>query len=202
MTTRTLHPLAADYLDHLRRSAARLPRSRRTELVAEIAEHISDAIEPEASDAEALTVLDRLGDPEEIVEAEQPRPTAIVDPRGTQEWAAIFLLLFGGFFAGIGWLAGLIFLWGSRAWTTRDKWIGTLLIPGGLAGSLFAFVMILPPTGPYGCVKSAGGPVDCNDGPSLGTSIFHVGLVAFTVLAPLVTTAYLVRRAGTRANRP
>jgi hypothetical protein len=32
----------------------------------------------------------------------------------------------------IGWFAGLIVLWSSRAWTTRDEWIGGLIIPGGL----------------------------------------------------------------------
>jgi hypothetical protein len=36
----------------------------------------------------------------------------------------------------VGWFAGLIVLWSSRAWTTRDEWIGGgLIIPGGLATS-------------------------------------------------------------------
>jgi len=176
--------------------------SRRNELVGEIAEHLSEAIEPDASDVDALTVLDRLGDPEEIVEAEQPRPTAVVDPRGTQESAAILLLLFGGFVFGFGWIAGLIFLWGSRAWTTRDKWIGTLVIPGGLAGSLFVIVMIGVTVGGAGtCVTSASGAVHCTSGPGSGASILHVALVVIVVLAPLVTTAYLVRRAKHSANR-
>ena len=43
-------------------------------------------------------------------------------PRRTTKWAAIILLLFGGFIFGVGWLAGLILLWSSRAWTTREKW--------------------------------------------------------------------------------
>ena len=34
---------------------------------------MSEAIEPGASDAQALTVLDKLGDPEAIIAAEMPR---------------------------------------------------------------------------------------------------------------------------------
>jgi hypothetical protein len=32
----------------------------------------------------------------------------------------------------IGWSVGLILLWASDAWTTRQKLLGTLVIPGGL----------------------------------------------------------------------
>ena len=59
--------------------------------------------------------------------------------RGTREWAAIFLLLFGGFALGIGWVVGLVLLWSSRAWSTLDKLVGTFVLPGGLAGSYVAF---------------------------------------------------------------
>lgn len=202
MTTSTPHPLALRYLEDLRRSAARLPRGRRDELVAEITEHLAEAIESDASDAEVLTVLDRLGDPEEIVEAEQPRPAEPAEPPGTREAAAIFLLLLGGFIAGVGWLVGLIFLWGSRCWTTRDKWIGTLVIPGGLAGSWFVFIMTaLPATGAGTCVSSAGGTVHCTHGAGLATNVLHVAPIVIAVLAPFVTAAYLVRRARRHANQ-
>ena len=88
------------------------------------------------SDAQALTVLDKLGEPEAIIAAETPLPDEFRNRRGTREWAAIILLLLGGFILGVGWFAGLILLWTSRAWTTREKWIGTLVIPGGLATSV------------------------------------------------------------------
>src|SRR5581483_12463668 len=42
MTTTTLHPLAADYLDRLERAARRLPRGERRELVEEISAHLSE----------------------------------------------------------------------------------------------------------------------------------------------------------------
>lgn len=201
MTTRTVHPLASDYLDDLRRAGTRLPRGRRNELVDEIAEHLADAIEPGASDAEALGVLDRLGAAEEIVEAEQPSPTPVVDPPGTREAAAIFLLLLGGLFAGLGWLVGVIFLWGSRAWTTRDKWIGTLVLPGGLAGSLLLIVMVVPPERGGTCATSESGAVRCTDGPGVGAHILYTAILVIVVLAPIVTTAYLVWRVRRSANR-
>jgi hypothetical protein len=90
-----------------------------------------EAIDPSASDAQALTVLDKLGEPEAIIAAEVPDPDEPPTRRGTTEWVAIILLLFGGFIVGVGWVAGLVLLWISRAWTMRDKWIGTLAIPAG-----------------------------------------------------------------------
>lgn len=83
-TTTTLHPLAADYLKRLERAARRLPRGERRELVEEITAHLSEATDPDMSDAEALTVLDRLGDPEDIVDAEPA--VEPVQRRGMHEW--------------------------------------------------------------------------------------------------------------------
>jgi hypothetical protein len=34
-------------------------------------------------------------------------------------------------FSIVGWLAGALMLWASPTWTTREKWIGTLVPPGG-----------------------------------------------------------------------
>ena len=102
MTTDTLHPLAADYLQRLRRAGRGLPPGRLRELLAEIEGHLSEAIDPTASDAQALTVLDRLGEPEAIIAAETPPPDDLPDHRGTRKWATIILLLLGGFIVGIG----------------------------------------------------------------------------------------------------
>jgi hypothetical protein len=107
MTTDTLHPLAAEYLERLRRAGRGLPPGRRRELLAEVEGHLSEAIDPSASDAQALTVLDKLGEPEAIIAAETHHPDEFPDRRGTRKWAAIILLLFGGFIFGFGWFAGL-----------------------------------------------------------------------------------------------
>jgi hypothetical protein len=193
MSTDTLHPLAAEYLNRLRRAGRGLPRGRLKELIAEIEGHLSEAISPESSDAEALTVLDRLGEPEEIIEAEQPQAVAPRDRRGTHEWAAIVLLLFGGFFFGFGWLVGVILLWSSRAWTTSDKWIGTLIIPGGLATLLIA---LLPLGSSETCTGGPpGAPERCTGGPSTGHDILSIVIIAILVLAPIFTAVYLARRA-------
>lgn len=199
MTTNTLHPLAADYLDRLERAGGRLPRGRRIELVAEIEAHLLEAVGSDASNAEALTALDRLGEPEAIIDAEQPIAMVPADPRGTKEWAAIILLSLGGFVAGVGWLAGLILLWGSQAWTSRDKWIGTLIIPGGLATAvLFGQVLLATGSTRQTCFSTPNAPLRCtNSGTSLGAGDY-LGFVvaAILLLAPFATAAYLARRAA------
>ena len=49
-------------------------------------------------------MLDRLGEPEAIIAAETPDQDELPDRRGIREWAAIILLLVGGFIVGIGWV--------------------------------------------------------------------------------------------------
>jgi hypothetical protein len=185
MTTDTLHPLAADYLESLRRAGRDLPAGRRRELLAEIEGHLSEEIEPGASDAQALTVLDRLGEPEAIIAAEMPRPEEAPERRGVAEWAAIILLPFGGFIFGVGWLVGLILLWSSRAWTTRDKWIGTLVIPGGLATALVVGLIVGGTTTNQVCSGFAGGVQHCTNapGPSAAADVLGIAVSVLLVLA-------------------
>jgi hypothetical protein len=136
--------------------------------------------------------LDRLGAPEEIVAAERPPAEAGADGRGTREWSAIFLLLFGGFLAGFGWIVGVILLWSSRAWTTRDKWIGTLVIPGGLATAVF----VLGAGATSGsCDQQGGGPVHCTPGPGTATVAVQIATLVIAVGGPFATAIYLARRA-------
>jgi len=192
MTTATMHPLAADYLDRLEHAARRLPRGERRELLEDISAHLAEATNADMSDAEALSVLDRLGDPEEIVDAQLPEEPYRADRRGVHEWAAIFLLLFGGFLFFVGWVAGLFLLWSSRAWNARDKVIGTLIVPGGLVTALAAVVVV---SSPEKCVSFAGGPQHCTGGPSTLHQIIVDVLFAFLVLGPICTSVYLARRA-------
>lgn len=196
MTTTTLHPLADDYLHRLWRAGRKLPRGERRELVGEIEAHLTEATDPWMSDAEVLTVLGRLGDPEDIVAAEFPDERAERQGAGVQEWAAIFLLLFGGFIFLVGWIAGAVLLWSSRRWTTRDKLIGTFVVPGGLA-SAFVGLAVGGSTSSGACYGYAGGPIHCTGGGGPGTlsSIASLALLAFLVLGPIVTAVYLARRA-------
>jgi len=200
MTTHILHSLAAEYLERLRRAGHGLPPGRLRELLAEIEGHLSEAIDSSASDAQALTVLDRLGEPGAIIAAETPNLDELPNRRGTKEWAAIILLLFGGFIFGFGWFAGLILLWNSRPWTTRDKWIGTLVVPGGLATSvLIGGIAIGEPTKTKSiCQGIAGGVQHCTvaAGQSTPSTILGVAVFALLVLVPIATSVYLARRAA------
>jgi hypothetical protein len=207
MSTTAMHPLAADYLSRLRRAGRELPAGRLEDLCAEIESHLAEAIPPGTSDAEALSAIERLGPPEEIVEAEQPPPAdpAPRDPRTWREWAAIVLLPLGGFVFGIGWIAGVILLWSSRAWSTRDKVIGTLIVPGGIA----AFLPVLLLTGTATktrCVTAVGssggvfppGTHHCFNvgGPSPLHVVIAIVLVAFVVAGPIAVAIHLARSAG------
>jgi hypothetical protein len=104
-----------------------------------------------------------------------------MERRSGREWATVVLL-------PLVWVVGVVLLWRSRAWTPRDKLIGTLVIPGGLAYVMYVAVdAVLLVTD--GC-----GPVD---GCSVGLYIdpvWAVVLAAMTVL-PLASAIYLAIRA-------
>jgi hypothetical protein len=211
MTKRVLHPFADDYLQRLRYAGRHLPPDRLTDLLSEIEAHLSEAIPPGVSDDQALEVLERLGPPGDIIDAEQPAAQPPTDRRGAREWAAVILLPLGGFAFGIGWLAGLILLWSSRLWTTRDKLIGTLIIPGGIATGLFVFLVLnvalagtsgaQPPLAPapVRCRQFAAGATHCHPAPggtSTASTVLYIALAAVLLLGPIVSAVYLARRAG------
>lgn len=141
-----------DYLSRLDRAAFRLPPERRTELLDGISEHIRDARAGGGVDGQASvrSVLDRLGEPEEIVAAawEQDAPSyggpghggpgyggsgcGVVRQPGTGlELAAVLMLTLGSLIPVVGWLVGVALLWSSRLLRVPEKVLGTLIIPGG-----------------------------------------------------------------------
>ena len=195
------------YLRELRRAASRLPRAERRELFAQIEEHIVAALPPGAGEAETLEVLERLGEPEQIV-AEQYGPRPASRGIGAQQIAAVILLLVGGFLAGVGWIVGVVLLWTSQAWTFRDKVLGTLILPGGLFGSLIFVSTTFLTTGSSGCfggILRQGGRVvshvsHCSPGPSTLHVVLASALFALVIAAPIATAVLLARHARPLAS--
>jgi len=197
----SLHPLARDYLKRLKKAAR---RTRRKELIEEIEAHLREALPAGASEVEALSVLERLGEPEQIAaEAE----SGSGERAGTREWLAIPLLLFGGFALMIGWCVGFALLWSSKIWTTRDKLIGTFVVPGGLATVFFLATI---PLATRGSSSSSGVEIDCTTkisgekcrevasgvvSHSGHTFVWGVALLIALLVLSLLTSAYLTWRA-------
>ena len=88
---------------------------------------LADRGEPSAADVEQ--VLEELGTPQEIAEAayaEQPPGRTRMAGRDV---VTVILLLIGGIVLPfVGWVIGVVLLWTSTAWRTKDKVIGTLLV--------------------------------------------------------------------------
>jgi hypothetical protein len=125
MTTMQTDRLVDDYMSRLEEAAAHLQRSRRAELISEIREHIEAALREEeaAGEVAVRNVLERLGPPEEIVEAAEPAAEADQRPTGKLEVAAMVTLVV----PFIGWLFGIAMVLISKAWSNREKTIGTAL---------------------------------------------------------------------------
>jgi hypothetical protein len=131
--------LVSEYMGRLEAAARPLPADRRGELIAEVQDHIETALAEAGSRDEvtARNVLERLGAPEEIVAAESgegsapgaPPPVERGPRWGTTELAAILFLTVGAVFLPVvGPLIGIVLVWLSAMWTTRQKWIATLIV--------------------------------------------------------------------------
>jgi hypothetical protein len=198
----TADKLVEDYLKRLKAETSDLPRAARRELVQEISDHIAEARADAsaASEAEIRNVLDRVGEPAEI--AAEARERFGVGGRRARplEIAALILLPIGGVVLPVlGWLVGVTLLWISDTWTTRDKLIGTLVVPGGLLLPL-ALGVLGSSSGSCIEISSGGGPTTARNCADDGSDIdlLKVALIAVLVLAPLATTAYLARRMKAR----
>lgn len=141
-----------DYLNRLQAAASGLPADRRAELLEEISDHIDEArAGGQVTDEASLrTLLDRLGEPDEIVAeardgepewrigtsgpattGQSPQQPAYRKPGTALEVAALVLMTFGSLLVVVGWLAGLAMLWSSRRWRVGEKLLATLVFPGG-----------------------------------------------------------------------
>ena len=187
------------YLAALERACADLGPGRCDELVAEVRAHIDSVLADsgDVTDAQLHELLDSLGSPADIAAAaridDSASPAAHSAPApgfGFRDIATIVLLLIGGFLAGIGWVVGVVLLWASPSWRTRDKLIGTFVLPGGLLGSL-----MLAGLGSFAatqsCSVSAVGHTQCT-GFALPTYV-GVPLLIAVVVGPVVSAIWLIR---------
>jgi uncharacterized membrane protein len=183
--------LVSDYLDRLQSELSGFPRQGRREVLDEVKAHIAEARAELAPDDEVgvRNVLERLGDPAEIAAEAQERVEVRRTGTTWREVCALLLLPLGGFVVFVGWFVGVVLLWTSDAWTTRDKWIGTLILPGGL---LLPAYLLLAGGSVEACVGGAPGqPATCTGG---GTNVWLAVLAAIVVLAPFFAVGYLLWR--------
>ncbi len=210
MTAPHADQLIDGYLARLRVAAMDLPSSVRDELIEDMRAHIAEARarESEETDATILNILDRLGDPELLVaearhraipaQSSQPAWPALYRS-GVLEIATVVLLPFF-------WVVGVILLWLSPAWKTRDKVIGTIFSLGGypgifIIGAASSHHVFAVTSNGNSCTSSADsagniGPTVCTGMPAwqvIGT-ILSVAFVVLVFLLPVITSAYLAIR--------
>lgn len=191
------------YLARLESETADLPRRERRELIDGVREHIAEAREeePNETDATLLTLLDRLGDPADLAAEERERlgiRSQTASRAGLLEIGALVL-------TPLIWPVGVILLWASSAWNTRDKLIGTLVPPGGLFTSFNVFFYVAAVRG-QGCSSfdSRGHHyTTCTGGVSgIEAVVLFIALVLF-VFSPVLTGIYMAvqmrRQTGRRA---
>lgn len=191
------------YLKDLAAALDDLPSEARREVVDDVRNHILEAsTEPGIHDDAAVrNLLERLGEPEDIA-AEAGRRFDVRPPRrpGVMEVATLVLLPIGGLVIPfLGWVIGVVMLWASTVWSTRDKLIGTLLVPGGLLPAV-AFGSLAA----YGtsCSSTATGVMKCAGGPSDAQTLLLRGAGIALFVIPIATTAYLgARMRGDRLGR-
>jgi hypothetical protein len=176
MTTK-VDTLVDRYLKDLETELRGLPGNRRREILDEVGEHITQARADLDAENEAAirTVLERLGDPADI--AAEARDRFGVQPRPASPWLEVLtlVLLVIPFIS----VVGLVLVWLSRLWTTRDKLIGTL---GGLSWWV----------APLGTIGVSAG----------GTGLGPVEVIVFAVpfVLPIAAAIYLGIRLRAHAN--
>ncbi|MET8677998.1 hypothetical protein ABZW18_10505 [Streptomyces sp. NPDC004647] len=137
----TDHPLVETYLATVAREATGLSPERRSELLADLTEHIAVALEEETTpgDEGVRGVLERLGAPRTIVATAQGEEPPMPPASRWHTIAPLVLLPIAGpltvvtpLIGGIALIAGTVLLWIAPQWRTRDKVAGmgaTLLVP-------------------------------------------------------------------------
>ena len=184
MTAAHASQIIDGYLRRLDAEMSNLPPGRRKELHGQIAEHIVQARSELAdeTDADLLTILDRLGEPDEIVAAARTTFAVPAGNPGPLEIVALLLIGVGGVvFPVVPWVLGTVLVWRSRSWTPRQKYFGAYL---PLVTGLGVLLITALASGLF-----------------MRHSVFEllaVGYVIASLLMPLATAIYLGMRLGRR----
>jgi hypothetical protein len=182
MTTE-VDALILRYLQDLEAELHDLPANRRQELLDEVGEHIAAARAALAPETEAgvRTMLERLGDPADIAaEARERFGVQPPPPRPATPWLEVIALVLL-VIPFVGWVVGVVLVWLSRLWTTRDKLIGTI---GGLSWVVAGLGTVMTSAGGSRAVGSAPlGPPE--------TDLLALFLVVIPFVLPIVAAIYL-----------
>ena len=199
--------LLADYLIRVRRAARRLPRGRREWVIGRAGDRIAMALDADDDDSSKVAaILTRLGEPQQLVESLDGHI-----PGNEARWAdylAVLLLVIGGIAFPPGWVGGAVLLWASPRWQLRERLIGTLIWPGGLA---CFWILVSRPiiAGTSGFVWHAYTPlVPQNSAPlvsrtnDMPTGLFWVVLGVLVVVQAVVGIWLLRRARGPELSYP
>jgi hypothetical protein len=212
MTNSTADRLVDDYLTRLAGASQALPPDRRTELLAQIRGHIAAALSggKDADEAAVRTMLDRLGDPADIVAAavenDPPEPPTVPGTQGRRpgislEVGAVVMLTAGSLVPVIGWVVGVILLWSSGVWRRSEKLLGTLIVPGG--PGLALLIGTLPAGQSCSSTSSStiSGQVATTGEVCTGFALppaLGIALMLVVLMAPIVVAIVLISRARAR----
>jgi hypothetical protein len=165
MTAKHAESIIDGYLKRLDGELSDLPSGRRREVSSQIAEHIAEARAQlgDETDADVLTILDRLGEPDDIAAEARARFDVSPNRPGLVEIVALMLLTAGPVVLSIppvAWVIAALFVWRSKVWSPRSKYRGVYvplvagvavivvaaLIDGLFSGfmQLFPYVVALP----------------------------------------------------------
>jgi hypothetical protein len=196
MNNSTADRLVDAYLTRLADAARVLPPDRRTELVSEIREHIDAWMSGDtgADEPAIRTMLDRLGEPADIVAAAME-----IDPPERDlmvERLAVICLTAGSLIPFFGWLTGVVLLWSSRLWRPSEKILATLIFPGGPALALVGASAIMGLATSSQCLTPHGSPACAG---FTRAPVLSIALLLIALVAPVVVAIVLLNRARGRA---
>lgn len=217
------HPLAIAWLERVEHLAADLPPGTRSELVADLREHLDAALGADADGAEVGAVLDRLGDPADVVAAaradldgapggspHEPTPPPTADtPDGltAPEVVALAALVLAGLVGIFVWpLTILLWAIGIAIVAVSGRWRGgevlaMVLLPVAWALPVLSMVVPMGST-MQTCVADSSGMESCTVEQSSGIGGPWVLVMAVVALVLLILgTSWLARAPRGRPRR-